>query len=71
MKTIRIVLGILAIIPLALLADKMLFHITEYDEDPLKTLTYLICGVPILFFNVWAWVYPEIIEFYFLGKTKK
>lgn len=71
MRTFRIVLGILAIIPLALLADKMIFHATEYDEASLKTLTYLIFGVPILMFNIWAWIYPEIIEFYFFGKTEK
>lgn len=68
MKTFRIVLGILAIIPLVLLADKISFHPTEYDEDSLRTLAFLIIGVPILILNLWAWIHPEIMEFYFAGK---
>ena len=68
MKTFRIVFGILAIIPLALLADKIFFHPTVYDEDSIRTLAFLVLGLPILIFNLWAWIYPEIIEFYFLGK---
>jgi len=68
MKTIRIVLGILAITPLALLTDKILFRPTDYGEDSLRTLAYLALGIPILVLNLWAWMYPDIIEFYFLGK---
>jgi hypothetical protein len=68
MKNIRIMLGILAIIPLALLADKMFFHFADYDEDSVRTLTFLVIGIPILILNFWSWIYPEIIEFYFLGK---
>ena len=70
MKTFRIVLGILAIIPVALLTDKLLFHLTEYDEDSLRTLAYLAFGVPILILNYWAWFVPEIIEVYFFGKKQ-
>jgi len=70
MKTFRIILGILAIIPLSLLADKFLFHITEYDDNSLTTLAFLAFGVPILIGNYWAWICPEIIEFYFFGKVK-
>ncbi len=58
MKTFRIVLGVLALIPLALLADKILFHAAEYDEDSLRTLAFLVLGIPILILNLWAWVYP-------------
>jgi hypothetical protein len=36
MKAVRTVLGVLAIIPVALLADRLLFHPAEYDEDALK-----------------------------------
>jgi len=68
MKTFRIVLGILTIIPIALLADKIFFRPTDYDEQSLRVLAYSVLGVPILIFNLWAWVYPEIIEFYFFGK---
>ena len=71
MKAVRVVLGLLAIIPIFLLADKLFFHPTEYDEDSLKNLVFLIFGVPILMFNIWAWVYPEIIEVYFFGKEKE
>jgi len=71
MKTFQIVIGILAIIPLALLADKIAFHPTDYDETSLKTLIFLIIGVPILVLNLWAWAYPELIEASFLGKENK
>ncbi len=71
MKTLRIVLGILALFSLALLADKLFFHLNEYDEDSLRTMAFMVFGVPILVLNFWAWVYPEIIEFYFLGKDIK
>jgi hypothetical protein len=53
------------------LADKLLFHPTEYDEDSLKNLVFLILGVPILILNIWVWLYPEIIEAYFFGKGKE
>jgi hypothetical protein len=68
MKTFRIVVGILAVLPLALLADKLIFHPAIYDEDSIETLIYLAIDVPILTLNFWAWEYPEIIEFYFFGK---
>jgi len=70
MKTFRIVVGILAILPLALLVDKIFLHPYFYGEDSLGELLYLILGVPILTLNFWAWEYPEIIEFYFFGKDK-
>ncbi len=68
MKIFRIVLGILAIIPIGLLAYKILFHATEYDEHLLRTLVFHAIGVPILILNGLVWLYPEIIEFYFFGK---
>ena len=68
MKTFRSIVGILAIIPLVLLADKLFFHLTEYDEDSLRTFVFIVLGVPILTLNFWAWIYPEIIEFCFFGK---
>jgi len=71
MKTFRIVLGILAIIPLALLADHIFIHPDYYGEDSLQQKVYMILGVPILTFNLWAWIFPEIIEFYFFGKKGK
>ena len=41
-----------------------------YAPGTLGELLYPIFGVPILIFNVWAWVHPEIIECYFFGKQK-
>ncbi len=69
MKTFRTVFAVLAIIPLALLADKLFFHLHEYDEDSLRTLAFMVLGLPILILNYWVWLYPEIIEFYFFGKA--
>ena len=68
MKTFRIVLGILAIIPLVLLVDHIFIQTNDYEEASLKELAYMILGIPILILNLWAWIYPEIIEIYFLGK---
>ena len=71
MKTFRIVLGILAILPLTLLVDSIFLHPYYYGEGSLGELLYLAIGVPILTLNFWAWTYPEIIEFYFFGKDIK
>jgi hypothetical protein len=59
MKILRIVLGILAIIPLALLIEKMLLYPTEYDEYSLQTLIYVAVGIPILFLNLLVWISPK------------
>jgi len=71
MKTFRIVLGLLAIIPFGLLADKFLLHLNAYDEDSLQTMAFHILGMPILILNMWVWFEPEIIEYYFWGKKPK
>ena len=68
MTTFRIVLAILAIIPVALLTDAIFLHPTNYGENSLGELAFLVFGVPILIFNLWAWGYPRIIEIYFFGK---
>ena len=68
MKTFRIVLGILAILPVALLIDHIFFPTNYYAEGSLSEMAYMVFGIPILIFNLWAWIYPEIIEIYFLGK---
>jgi hypothetical protein len=70
MKTFRLALGILAIIPLALFADKFIFHPAEYDELSIRTFAFMVFGVPILMLNYWAWFDHEIIEVYFLGKER-
>jgi hypothetical protein len=68
MKTFRIVLGILVIIPLGLMAYHILFESTYYGDDSPVQMAYMILGVPILALNLWAWMYPEIIEYYFFRK---
>jgi hypothetical protein len=67
MKTFRIVVGILAIIPIALLANKLIYYPTVYDDYSLRALVYTAIGVPIMALNFWAWTYPEMIAFYFFG----
>ena len=71
MKIFRIVVGILAIIPVAMIVDSLFLHPGNYGPGSLGELLYPAIGIPILIFNMWAWVHPEIIEFYFLGKEKK
>ena len=68
MKTLRIMLGILMIIPLGLLVNNLIYAQVLYDPNSLSELAYLVFGIPILIFNLWVWIYPEIIEIYFLGK---
>ena len=62
-KNIRIVLAILAMIPIVLLGQHLIFD----NEDSIQELVFLILGVPILVFNFWAWSYPEIIESFLWG----
>ena len=63
-KTFRIVLGFLAIIPITLLVDSVSQPAT-YGEVTLGELAYLVFGTPISIFNLWVWIEPEIIELYF------
>ena len=65
MKTFRIVPGVLAIIPISLLVDSV-SRPANYGEVTLGELAYLVLGTPIMILNLWAWIEPEIIEFYFL-----
>lgn len=66
MKTFRIVLGILAIVPIYLLVDSVSQPAT-YGEVTFGELVYLFLGTPISILNLWAWIEPEMIEHYFLG----
>ncbi len=70
MKTFRLVFGILAIIPLALLLDALL-RAALYGEDSLGAWVFPLVGVLILILNYWAWFEPEIIEFYLFGTTAR
>ena len=66
-KNIRIVLAILAMIPIVLLGQHLIFD----SEDSIQELVFLILGIPILVFNFWAWSYPEMIEFFLWGDKGK
>ena len=68
MKTFRIVVGVLAILPLALVIDILFFHPELNCDDCIRTYIYMLLGIPILIFNYWAWFESEIIEFAFFGK---
>lgn len=52
-KTVRIVLGILAIIPISLIVDSV-SRPAMYSEVTLGELAYLILGTPISILNLWA-----------------
>ncbi len=71
MKTFRIVVGVLAVIPLALVIDILFFHPERNCDACIETYIYMLLGIPILIFNYWAWFEPEMIEFAFLGKEKQ
>jgi hypothetical protein len=88
------VVSILAVIPLALLIDSVIYNplartvnsvffpLTILSRDyifidhsnfalsSMAELVFLVFGIPILVLNLWAWLFPEIIEFYFLGRDK-
>lgn len=61
MKRLKIILGILLIIPIALIgisiADpKAILH------NPALEWIFILIGVPIFVFNLWAWTAPHIIR---------
>ena len=66
-RNIRIVLAVMAIIPIALLVYNLIFLRTDYGRDSIWEMAYLVFGVPILILNFWAWSYPEMIEFFLWG----
>lgn len=70
MRTFRILVGMLTPLPLAIIADS-LRHPANYGSGSLGELLYLTFGIPILIFNMWAWLDPEIIGFYFSMELEK
>ena len=66
-KNIRIVLAILAIIPIGLLVYNFIFPDAGYSGDSIEELAFTVFGIPILVFNYWAWYYPEMIESFLWG----
>lgn len=69
MKTFRIIMLILLVIPLYLLVD-----IKPTDPNPLWDDTrewyYLICGVPVIMMNYAIWFTPHIIDEFIAGYKK-
>jgi len=70
MKAFRVVLGLLAIIPIWLLVDSVSKPAT-CGEITVGELAYVILGSPIMILNLWAWIDPEIIETYFPGVKRQ
>jgi len=66
-KNIRIVLAILALIPIGLLVYYFIFPHAGYCGDSIEELAYTVFGVPILLFNHWASYYPQRIEYFLWG----
>lgn len=66
-KNVRIILAVLAIIPIILLFQHLISDGDVYSEDSIQEMLFLILGVPILVFNFWAWFHPELIEFFLWG----
>jgi hypothetical protein len=66
-KNIRIVLAILAIIPIFLLAQHLIFNGDAYGGDSIEELAFTVLGIPILVFNLWAWYDPRMIESFLWG----
>jgi hypothetical protein len=69
-KNSRIVLAVLAIIPIGLLVYNLIFLRTDYGGDSIQEMAFLWSGIPILVLNFWAWAHPEIIEFLLWGDKK-
>ena len=66
-KIIRIVLAVLAIIPILLLIRYLFFGATISGDDSIEEMVFTVIGIPILVFNFWAWYYPELIENFLWG----
>ena len=60
MKTLRIVLGLLTSLPIAIFIDSVFIHPDFYKAGSLGELLFLTLGIPILTLNYWVWVYPDL-----------
>ena len=70
-KIIRIVLAVLAIIPIFILAWYFFLVGDSVGGDSIEEMVFTIIGIPILIFNFWAWYYPELIENFLWGDNEK
>ena len=66
-KIIRIVLAVLAIIPIFILAWYFFLVGDSVGGDSIEEMVFTIIGIPILIFNFWAWYYPDLIESFLWG----
>lgn len=57
-------------VPVGLLAHHFSLIPSEYTDDGLATLAYIIFGVPILIFNFWVWSSPQTLEDLLFKKDK-
>jgi hypothetical protein len=71
MKTLRIILGFLLVIPLGLLTYHFSLPLTEYIEEGLAAFAYFVFGIPILIFNIWVWGAPRSVEDFLFGKEEQ
>ena len=68
MKTLRIALGILLVIPLGLLTYRIFFVPVMHEPNALNEMAFLVLGVPILVFNYWIWFEPGMVEYSLWGR---
>ena len=66
MNIFRIVFGLLAVIAL-IIAIRLP---GGNDPNSIKGLFFAVFVVPLWIINLWAWAYPEMIEYFFFGKDK-
>ena len=68
LKTLRIILAVLAIIPIALIIYNLIFMNNYYGGDSMAEMAYTVFGIPILIFNLWAWYYPKMVAYILWGE---
>ena len=61
LKRVRIVLGVLAILP-AILVVLFIVHPDYNWSRPDLEMLYLVCGIPIIWVNILIWFTPDILK---------
>lgn len=67
MKTFRIIIGVLAFVVIVFFITASLLPPLVNDQDTVLEMLYMVVGIPIFTFNLWAWTAPELIEALFFG----
>ena len=70
LKTLRILLAALAVIPLVLIIYNLIFMTDNYGSDSLVEMAYMVFGIPILVFTYWAWFYPDMVSYIVWGEKR-